>query len=216
MSSRIFDKNLRTVKERIEHIDSILNKSKIREEFLGDVKRGLLAQDSRSGHYLETVANYLLESPDIESGRKINNTFYPNEKYYWSKTSIAKCLKVSSDKLENYPEEQRFEIGQDTIRVLFKFDRINQKVIRNFILLGLVNKNKRDEASNNNQLLLEALNWLGEEIWNSMSEQDRKLVLLFDGRNSISYVANLLGVSHQNISKKIKKICKNAEKWLQN
>lgn len=214
MSSKVFDKKLRTVEKRNRHIQNTIDNEKIRNEFLGDIKSQCLGQDAKSGHYLETIANYLLESPDIESGRKIRDTFYPSEKYYWSKSSVAKNLQVSSERLENIPDDSNKQPNLDTLRNLFKIDNIDQSVIRNVILLGFMNPEIRIKVSEIDDSLLDALDWLCSEIGQSMTAQDKKLIIMFDGQETVSSIANKLGVSHQNISKKIKKICKNAEKWL--
>lgn len=216
MSSKVFNKKLRTVQERTEHIHNIVDEEQIRDEFFGDIQSGCLAQDSKSGHYLETIANYILESPNVESGRKINDTFYPSEKYYWSKAAIAKNLQVTSERLENYPEEDHSDYSSGGLRSLFCLDNLSQEVIRNFILLGLCSQTKRNELCSDDEELLDAINWLGQEIDESLTASDKILVSFFDGTNNVSTVANMIGVSHQNISKKIKKICKNAEKWLRN
>lgn len=216
MSSKLFDKKLRTVQKRTKHVQEMLDGIQIRKEFSGDVRSGHLAQDSRSGHYLETVANYILESPDVESGRKINDTFYPSEKYYWSKTSLAKNLQVTSEQLENLPEHNRIDYSSEALRSLFDIHNLNQDVIRNFIVLGMMKQEKRTDVCADDENLLDALNWLSQEIEESLTSSDKILVAFFDGQNNLSTVAQMVGVSHQNVSKKLKKICKNAEKWLRN
>ena len=118
--------------------------------------------------------------------------------------------------MENHPEEDHSDYSSEGLRSLFCLDNLSQEVIRNFILLGLCSQTRRNELCADDEELLDAINWLGQEIDESLTASDKILVSFFDGTNNVSTVANMIGVSHQNISKKIKKICKNAEKWLRN
>ncbi|MCC4466858.1 hypothetical protein [Limosilactobacillus reuteri] len=210
----IFDKSLNRVSDRNQHIYNLVDKEAINRDIAKDVVSERMAQETRTGHFLETVANYILESPNIDSGRKVEESFYPSERYYWSKSSVAKNLLVSTDKLNNYPAKMDKEVNQGALTELFKFENIGISEIRRVITLGLLTPEVRDRIDNPD--LRDAISWLCEEILSSMTCQDREFIANFDGKSNISKIAYKLGMSHQNVSKKLKKICKNAEKWLRN
>ena len=90
MNSRVFNKGFKGIDERKKHVERELDVLKLQDRISADVKGEIKGEDSSTGRYLENVANYILESKDIKSNRKIKDTFYLSEKYYRSHTAAGR------------------------------------------------------------------------------------------------------------------------------
>lgn len=211
MADEIFDKTKRMLKHRHDHVVRSLED---RAKELPQYVVGELAVDTKRGTYLQNVANYLLESPDITSGRRIKHAFYPSEKYYWthSKTAESTVLGVNLAGV-TYEKYQNKSLADQRAYItrIFNAKNLGEREIRRFITLGMMTS----ELSDYSQEMVEAICWLRSEITLACyRDGDIELLEYFDGVRGVVEIAKEIRVSHQNISKKLKKICKNTEKRL--
>lgn len=211
MVNEIFDKSKRTLKNRRSHVELNL-KNSIGE--LSNYVAGERATDTKRGVYLQNVANYLLESPDIASGRRIKHAFYPSEKYYWTHSKTAQSTVLGADLSSVTYEKYQKETLADQrayITRIFNAKHLGEREIRRFITLGMMTSDLSDYS----QDMVDAICWLRSEITLACyKDGDVELLEYFDGSRGVVEVARKTRVSHQGISKKLKKICKNTEKRL--
>lgn len=209
MNSRVFNKGFKGVDERKKHVERELDVLKLQDKISADVKGEIRGEDSPTGKYLENVANYILESKDIKSSRKIKDTFYLSEKYYRSHTAAGRYTVPDTEWIESIGGDNYYD-RESYCKRLFRLGELTEDDLRSFIL----------NWSNYTQ---EDLGWLEQsymdlrdKIESVANEDDLKMLNLFDGKRSISEVATILGVKQPAITKRIKKISKNLRKMVIN
>lgn len=103
------------------------------------------------------------------------------------------------------------ENHDDYLKRLFRPENMTIDFFRNFIKAGLLDDHTDIYQSDDIELLWH-LRSIRELILKSCkSNADLIFLKFFDGKNSVSQAAKLMGVRHQNASKRLKKICKNAQ-----
>lgn len=181
------------------------------------VKGGENISDTSFGNFLDDVANYLLESKDIDSGRKIKDTFYRNEKHYKSSYAMGKNTAVDTDLTEWKMNEQTIEdsVLDDYSSVngylnrLFNTDNLDRMEIRKLIMnIGKLEKVTSKE-------LLSAFEWFKDVLKDSLSEKDLDFVSLFKKYDKIADISKELNVSSQAVSNKLTRVCDKIKKNLQ-
>lgn len=205
MTLTVFDKNKEFFNERSKHIDYILeNDNNLRKQITKQVCVGERIEDSKLGEYLDNIANYLLESKDVESGRKIKNDYYRSEKDYHSNFAIGKhTVPVDSQTISSFSDSSEhidYSINGDYLRKLFSPEKLSEDDIRRFIVAGY------NYTKVKNKELGGAVKWLNDEIWLVASKGEKEIIKLFDGNRKIKEVAEIKGITSQAISYYLKNI----------
>lgn len=212
---RMFDTGLTTYAQRKDSLNALLETDKIHNHIVREVELGKTAACSYSGWLTDRLGEYLISSHDVPGSRKGDDPFYIDEIQY-GKRKIVKATKLlaSEDNRDLVAAYQR-QVQQNTeayLRKLFDIDNLTTTNVANFIKAGCYNKlpdNITDER------LINELTQIRRAIkYSSKSFDDIILLNYFDGKKKVSQIADEMGVSHQAISKKIKKISKNCLKWL--
>lgn len=92
----IFDKELETSKLRGGHIQESIDEIKLNEEIRGYMNGNQRFSDTGLSQHLENLADYFLESEDIKSNRKIEKSFFKNEREY-GKYNQSKATLISEE-----------------------------------------------------------------------------------------------------------------------
>lgn len=205
MILNVFDKNKELFHERSKHIGHFFeNDDTLKKQINQQVCTGERIEDSKLGEYLDNIANYLLESKDIESGRKIKNDYYRSEKDYHSNFAMGKhTIPVDSQTINAFNDSsERIEhhISGDYLRKLFSPEKLSEDDIRRFIAAGY------DHTKVENKKFSEAIRWLQDEIWLVASKGEKEIIKLFDGKHRIKEVAEIKGITSQAISYYLKNI----------
>lgn len=169
------------------------------------VKNGENIDETGFGKFIDNVANYLLESSDIESGRKIEDTFYRNEKQYRSSYAMGKNTIASNELVE-------YQLNEDTltdnlsdekgyIMRLFNVDNLDKTTIKRLIM----NIGKKSEI--HNETLLSALSWFEDELKLILNDKELEFINLFKNGDSIATIATEIGRTRQTVNKKLNNIC---------
>ena len=157
-----------------------------------------------------------MESQDIDSGRKIEDTFYRNEKHYKTSYSIGKNTAVDTDLTEWKMNEQTIEDSvlddyssiNGYLNRLFSLDNLDKVAIRRIIMnIGKIEKVTSKE-------LLSAFEWFEDILQDSLSEKDLDFISLFKKYDRIADISKELDVSSQAVSNKLTRICDKVERKL--
>lgn len=196
---RKFDNGLDTYIERTEFI----------EELYADVDLvGSTAMcNSEMARTLEEQATYLLNSKDVESGRKQEYAYYRNESDYRSNYSVgintvSTDFEQREDLHEVYFSESESNITIDNVNELFYLDNMTVEEKKRLIKIGLREKdNDKNSLSDTMQDLYEyILDILDDDI------DKRVLTLCSNGLTELE-IADHIGVSRRSINKRINRIC---------
>ena len=212
---KMFDTGLTTYSQRKDNLNDLLETDKIHGYIEREVMLGKTAACSYSGWLTDRLGEYLISSHDLPGSRRGSEPFYVDEAQY-SKRKIVRATRLlagedNRDLVANY-QRQKQQNMEDYIAKLFDANELTETNIANFIKLGCYNK-MPDGIKD--KYLLGELAQIREGIKNSCKSFDDVILLnYFDGKRKIVQIADELGVTHQAISKKIKKIAKNCLKWL--
>lgn len=206
----IFDKNIKTFKERSENVQRNLEFSLVEDEIRKNLSRGEVTEDTQIGKYLDSVANYLLASDDVPSGRKAKDSHYRNEKDYRNNYSIGRNTIADTEKVVDFSddlvEREQFIDRKGYIKRLFDPKNLTIDVLRDFIV------NWGNYTQVETEELREAIKWLQMEIRECVTEDEWKLIKKFEKFHTMTEVALNMGISQPAVSKKIKKICQKIQK----
>lgn len=157
-----------------------------------------------------------MESQDIDSGRKIEDTFYRNEKHYKTSYSIGKNTAVNTDLVEWKMNEHTlmdselddYSSSSGYMSRLFNPNNLDRITIRKIIMnMGEFDKVKDKE-------LISALEWFEDVLNDSLNEKELEFISLFKECNKVSDVSDKLNVSAQAVSNKLTRLCDKVEKKL--
>lgn len=212
-----FDNDLKSYADKAKYIEDTFDVNKLNKVVTNKVKGGENISDTSFGNFLDDVANYLLESKDIDSGRKIEDTFYRNEKHYKSSYAMGKNTAVDTDLTEWKMNEQTIEdsVLDDYSSVngylnrLFNTDNLDRMEIRKLIM----NISKLEKVTSKE--LLSAFEWFEDVLKDSLSEKDLDFVSLFKKYDKIADISKELNVSSQAVSNKLTRVCDKIKKNLQ-
>ncbi|TGB09669.1 hypothetical protein [Limosilactobacillus reuteri] len=221
MSEKLFDTSLKTYKERKTNVEKELSTEFFEEINRDDIKKNRTMMEGYSGWFSDRIAQYLVHSHDVETPKGADYPFYASDNDYY-RTGIAKAI-LLTDNIGSWTDDissREYEIQEKAnkdayLRRLFDEKNLNPNILRNFIKMGLHKDLRRLDMEEYSFILLRGLQKLQKIVWKGCKkESDKVLLKYFDGKRSIEEIASIYGVSRQNISKKITKICKNAIKRL--
>ncbi|MCD5423010.1 hypothetical protein [Limosilactobacillus fermentum] len=214
MVTQLFNTELKQTNERKDNLERLLDPSKVRAWITNEVDNECLAEEGYSGKFTDRLGNYLFKSQDAKSSRKGAYPFYHTEGQYWPKEAPRSAwLTEDVEEMVNCEAYYRKlnENHDDYLKRLFRPENMTIDFFRNFIKAGLLDDHADIYQSDDLELLWH-LRSIRELILKSCkSNADLIFLKFFDGKNSVSQAAKLMGVRHQNASKRLKKICKNAQ-----
>lgn len=200
---RNFDNKRKTYKDRKEHVEKVLNDVDVSEAL-----RGCLSGFDDNGYNyieysLDELGTYLLKSHDVESERKIENSFYQREKDYY-KSAINK----NSVHTDFYNENQQFTLDENVeepyIEYLYKlFSEADTTSKRNIIkAISSDEFNELDDCA-----LKDFITTYFEDYINESRDGKDLLVLNFLARGMTDKETSAkLKISRPAVSKRIKKV----------
>lgn len=219
---RLFNTDIKGVKARIKNINNLLLGRKVNEWIKREVGNQQLATDSYSGVFTQNLGNYVFNGSNAGSVRTDNYPFYLSENHYWDK-ALQKSLSLT-DNIESVSDtvalsdyyKSESQNTDEYIRKLFRWSDITSENIKQFIRLGLSDSHHSIYSSDNLELIYH-LRQIQQAIECACpSTADLIFLKYFNGKRNNSEIAELMNVSHQSVSKRLKKISKKAKKWLQN
>ncbi|KRN31622.1 hypothetical protein [Liquorilactobacillus mali] len=92
----IFDKGLKTSKLRGSHIRENIDEVSLNEKIRGYIGNDTRFSDTGLSQHLENLADYFLESEDVKSNRRIEKSFFKNEREY-GKYNQSKATLISEE-----------------------------------------------------------------------------------------------------------------------
>ena len=207
MTLNIFDRKKESFSDRSKHIDYVLEKDdELKQQINERVRTGERIENSKLGDYLDGIANYLLESKDIESGRKIEDDFYRSEKDYHSNFAIGKnTIPVDNQTMSvlgNQSQQIGYSVNRGYLAKLFASEKLSEDDIRRFIVAGY------DYSKIQNKEIRDAVRWLQDEVWLVASKGEKEIVKLFNGKRKVRDVAEIKGASPRYVRKTLQNIVK--------
>ncbi|MFT8459976.1 MAG: hypothetical protein ABF695_12390 [Liquorilactobacillus ghanensis] len=113
-TTTIYNKNLETVQDRIDHVAASLNAETINRRMRELVKSGVTMAENGLGKHLSEIANYVLEAKDIKTNRKIERSYYKSEKDY-SRYKQAKTALVDDQSKLDYLADNHIADTEDPV-----------------------------------------------------------------------------------------------------
>lgn len=213
----LFDNTKESYEERKDYLNETLNNDLLSRIITREIALGRNAESSFSGYFTEQLGNYLLGGTGIGSPRRASEPFYPSERYYKSHKAISRITRPWG-LMDGYQQETRSkeflkstqEDKNGYLMRLFNPETITVDNLRNFIKQGFC-KGIPEEISD--PLLRDNLENLRQIIL-KICDRKKDLIFLnyFDGSRNLNDIASELGISHQAVSKKLKKISEKARK----
>lgn len=200
---------MRTFSERLDFIENNLNEHEWHNRLAKTVIDDNHSKGNSVSSFLDDVATYLLESKDIKSGRKVDNSYYRNDKDYYNNYSIGRnTTPLDTSIVEGLVDNQEVNDSdyRDYLRTLFDYADLNEETIKNLIF------NWNADISECSNDFIDAWEWIHLELSEYLTESELELLEKFDGKRSISEVARICGVSQPYVSKKIKQVCTKVHK----
>jgi len=219
VSEKLFNTSLKTYEERKKNVEEELSTEFFEEITRDDLNKGRLMEKSYSGWFHNRISEYLFHSRDIDTPKHNEFPFYANNNDYY-RTGQAKAI-LLTENVDSWTDEilsKQYEIKENSdknayIKRLFGIDNLSINVLRNFIKMGLHKNIRKLNIDEYSFELLKELQELQKIVWKGCKKDSDKVLLnYFDGERNVREIASIYGVSRQNISKKITKICKNALK----
>lgn len=186
-----FDNKKKKYEDRKKHVEDVLDSVEL-DEILAQAVCGDDYTLGKIEKSLEDLGTYLLKSSDIESERKIKNSFYRDEiryrEYAIGKNTTSVDFEARED-LHIIHDYEDVELSEDYIFSLFDPEKITAKEKRNVLKIGV-----KELSLIKNKYLIDEIEYLFEEqIENSRSGKDLLV---------INYAAK--GLTDKEIARKIK------------
>jgi len=215
MTKGIFDNLKRTIAERNEHLNDKLDVDQLTEQVKNEMHRGQSGEGYKGAsteRYLEQLGTYLINSPDIETHRKVENSFYLNEKDYLEHNKTGRNTYADSEEVNN-ELEMKYEFDNDNLELkyvmrLFNPQKLSEDDLRRFII------NWGNYTNIDNKLLREEIEDLQSEIESVANAKDFEMLSLFGHGLNVTECAKELGSTHQAVSDRIKKLINRYTKQL--
>ncbi len=214
MTKGIFDNLKRTIAERNEHLNEKLDVDQLTEQVKNEMHRGQSGEGNQQSteRYLEKLGTYLIKSPDVETHRKVENSFYLNDKDYKTHNKVGYNTIPDSEcvesELENEMEFYEDELRSEYVMRLFNPKKLSEDDLRRFII------NWGNYTNIENKLLREEIEDLQSEIESVANTKDFEMLSLFGYGLNVTECAKEMGMSKQAISDRIKKLIKRYTKEL--
>ena len=199
-----FDNKKKKYEDRKKHVEDVLDSVEL-DEILAQAVCGDDYTLGKIEKSLEDLGTYLLKSSDIESERKIKNSFYRDEiryrEYAIGKNTASVDFENRED-LHTIHDYEDVELSEDYIFSLFDPEKITAKEKRNVLKIGV-----KELGLIKNKYLIDEIECLFEEqIENSRSGKDL-LIINYASMGLTDYeISKKLKIPRRTISENLKKI----------
>ena len=199
-----FDNKKKKYEDRKKHVEDVLDSVEL-DEILAQAVCGDDYTLGKIEKSLEDLGTYLLKSSDIESERKIKNSFYRDEiryrEYAIGKNTTSVDFEDRED-LHIIHDYEDVELSEDYIFNLFDPEKITAKEKRNVLKIGV-----KELSLIKNKYLIDEIEYLFEEqIENSRSGKDL-LIINYAAMGLTDYeISKKLKIPRRTISENLKKI----------
>ena len=186
-----FDNKKKKYEDRKKHVEDVLDSVEL-DEILAQAVCGDDYTLGKIEKSLEDLGTYLLKSSDIESERKIKNSFYRDEIRYREYAIGKNTASVDFENREDLHiihDYEDVELSEDYIFSLFDPDKITAKEKRNVLKIGV-----KELSLIKNKYLIDEIEYLFEEQVEK-SKNGKDLLV-------INYAAK--GLTDKEIARKIK------------
>ena len=195
---RKFNNDIKTFEERKDFIETLYQDKEVLEEAM---------HNDKIAKTIEEQATYLLNSSDVSSGRKIEESYYRDEVDYRSNYPIGNKT-ISTD------IEQREDIHQTTNHIDEMFNE-DSRFDDMFCLLNMTTEEKKKlikvglkEKDNKDSTLQEVMQRLYDEIMSKLTDEiDKKIVELIHFDISMDSISDELNINKRNVYKRFERIC---------
>ncbi len=207
MTKGIFDNLKRTIAERNEHLNEKLDVDQLTEQVKNEMHRGQSGEGYKGAsteRYLEQLGTYLINSPDVETHRKVEDSFYLNEKDYLEHNKTGRNTYADSEEVNN-ELEIKHEFDNDNLELkyvmrLFNPQKLTEDDLRRFII------NWGNYTKIENKLLREEIEDLQSEIESVANAKDFEMLSLFGYGLNVSDTAKELGIAQPNVTKRVRNL----------
>ena len=199
-----FDNKKKKYEDRKKHVEDVLDTVEL-DEILAQAVCGDDYTLGKIEKSLEDLGTYLLKSSDIESERKIKNSFYRDEtryrEYAIGKNTPSVDFEDRED-LHTIHDYEDVDLSEDYIFSLFDPEKITAKEKRNVLKIGV-----KELGLIKNKYLIDEIEYLFEEqIENSRSGKDL-LIINYASMGLTDYeISKKLKIPRRTISENLKKI----------
>lgn len=135
---RKFDNTKKELGERLEFVEKVLEDVEDLDKY---IKKAVTNGDnSKVEQYLENYGTYLLRAKDVESERKIKNSFYQTERDYRKSADYKNTNQIDFDDRDDicYSATWNCEsLSEEYIFRLFDPDNMDNKAKRNLLKIGV-------------------------------------------------------------------------------
>ena len=199
-----FDNKKKKYEDRKKHVEDVLDSVEL-DEILAQAVCGDDYTLGKIEKSLEDLGTYLLKSSDIESERKIKNSFYRDEIRYREYAIGKNTTSVDFENREDLHiihDYEDVELSEDYIFSLFDPEKITAKEKRNVLKIGV-----KELSLIKNKYLIDEIEYLFEEqIENSRSGKDL-LIINYASMGLTDYeISKKLKIPRRTISENLKKI----------
>ena len=199
-----FDNKKKKYEDRKKHVEDVLDSVEL-DEILAQAVCGDDYTLGKIEKSLEDLGTYLLKSSDIESERKIKNSFYRDEIRYREYAIGKNTASVDFENREDLHiihDYEDVELSEDYIFSLFDPEKITAKEKRNVLKIGV-----KELSLIKNKYLIDEIEYLFEEqIENSRSGKDL-LIINYAAMGLTDYeISKKLKIPRRTISENLKKI----------
>ena len=199
-----FDNKKKKYEDRKKHVEDVLDSVEL-DEILAQAVCGDNYTLGKIEKSLEDLGTYLLKSSDIESERKIKNSFYRDEIRYREYAIGKNTASVDFENREDLHiihDYEDVELSEDYIFSLFDPEKITAKEKRNVLKIGV-----KELSLIKNKYLIDEIEYLFEEqIENSRSGKDL-LIINYASMGLTDYeISKKLKIPRRTISENLKKI----------
>ena len=207
MTKGIFDNLKRTIAERNEHLNEKLDVDQLTEQVKNEMHRGQSGEGYKGAsteRYLEQLGTYLINSPDVKTHRKVEDSFYLNEKDYLEHNKTGRNTYADSEEVNN-ELEIKHEFDNDNLELkyvmrLFNPQKLTEDDLRRFII------NWGNYTKIENKLLREEIEDLQSEIESVANAKDFEMLSLFGYGLNVSDTAKELGIAQPNVTKRVRNL----------
>lgn len=205
MTKGIFENSMKTIKERNQHLNDKLDVEKLTEQVKIEMERGQCGEGHQQSteRYLEKLGTYLINSPDVETHRKVEDSFYLNEKNYKMHNKIGYNTIPDSVQVETELEnrsEFNSSLDDGFIMNLFNPQNVSEDDLRRFII------NWGNYTQIDNKVLRDEIEDLQNEIESVANANDFIMLNLFSYGLNVTETAKEMGITQPNVTKRVKNL----------
>lgn len=193
---KVIDSSISSYDERSGHIDKILG------ELEGENVLSLASSNDKIAQMLESQATFLLNSSDIDSGRKVEYGYYRDERDYRSNYSIGKNTVATEEvKIASLSEKANVDFPKVNIEHI-DFRKVDISKRRNFLIDELC------EINNPVNSLSSIIKVIHDNLINEINNKDdAKIVESLSSGLTVDEIASDFNISRRSVVRRIEKLC---------